>query len=123
MAKLRISGAAAAGVLLLLLTGCSVTVPVAVVTARGEVLTGSNRAPVFGAGTFEVGNARLQCTGQYDPAPGSQTVAIAARCSDGTAGVGQAVRDSALSGGGKIQMSDGTEARFVFGAAARALAP
>ncbi len=47
--------------------------PVAVMTHRGEVLTGEAVTTATG-GSFAVTNARLQCTGTYDPAPGQQSL-------------------------------------------------
>jgi hypothetical protein len=105
----------------LALGGCSVTAPVAIVTSRGETLKGSATSDLFAGGSFEAENARVRCTGKYDISSGSRTVSIAARCTDGSSGVGRAIRDTATSGSGKIQMNDGTEAMFVFGAAADAI--
>jgi len=41
-------------------------------------------------------------------------------CTDGRRGIVTAPRDSALSGDGKVRLSDGTEADFIFGEAAHA---
>jgi hypothetical protein len=111
------AAAAPAFAFAVLLGACSVTGPVAVITPRGDVLRGTTTSTLSG-GDFTVSNGSLQCHGNFDPAPGSRTVSVAASCSDGRVGIGRAVRDSPLSGIGKIQMNDGTEATFVFGAAA-----
>jgi hypothetical protein len=116
---MRVLGLFAASAVVLL-TGCSVTVPVAVVGQHGEVLTGTATTAMTG-GSFEASNGKVSCSGSFDPSGGSRTVSLATTCSDGRAGVGQAYRDTATSGSGKIKMNDGTEASFVFGSAATAL--
>lgn len=40
-------------------------------------------------------------------------------CNDGRTGIAMATNDTALSGGGKVRLSDGMEADFIFGEAAR----
>jgi hypothetical protein len=95
--------------------GCSVTVPVAIVTSRGETLHGTATSDLFAGGSFEAASDRVHCTGNFDVSSGSQTVSLAAHCSDGATGIGQAVRDTPSAGSGRIQMNDGTQARFIFG--------
>lgn len=97
--------------------GCSASGPVAVIAPGGQVLRGMTTSSLAG-GDFTVSAPGLSCTGQFDPAPGSRTVSITARCTDGRVGIGRALRDSPQSGSGTITMNDGSEAKFVFGAAA-----
>ena len=103
------------------LAACSVSVPVAVITSSGDVLHGVNNASLS-TGEFDVsGNVRgkpITCHGSYDPSAHGPTISVTTTCSDGRKGIGRAVRDSLTSGSGKIQMNDGTEALFVYGAAA-----
>ena len=103
-----------------LLSACSITAPVAVVSSKGEVLKGTASSSLI-SGTFEVTNGSLNCAGTYDPSPGSRLVSLAVKCSDGRAGVGQAIRDTSVSGSGIVNMNDGTKATFIFGQGANAL--
>jgi hypothetical protein len=96
------------------LSACSITAPVAVVRSKGEVLKGTATSTLT-SGTFEVTNGQLNCAGNYDPSSGSRSVSLAVKCSDGRAGVGQAIRDTAVSGSGIVNMNDGTKATFIFG--------
>jgi hypothetical protein len=100
-----------------LVSGCAVTGPVAVITPTGEILRGTTTSSLAG-GDFAVAGVTLRCSGTFDPSPGSPTVSVTAKCSDGRVGIGRALRDGARSGSGKIRMNDGSEASFVFGAAA-----
>lgn len=100
------------------LAGCSTTVPVMVVTNDGKTLRGSSTTTLTG-GNFAVSDGALSCNGGFDPSPGSRSVSVAVKCSDGRSGVGTAYRDTNTAGSGEIAMNDGTQARFVFGAAAR----
>ena len=102
------------------LSACAITAPVAVVSSSGEVLKGTATSSLT-SGTFEVTNGRLNCTGTYDPSPGSKLVSVAVKCSDGRSGVGRAIRDMELSGSGIVNMNDGTKATFIFGQGANAL--
>ena len=102
------------------LTGCAVIEPVAVIASNGEVMKGVATASPLG-GSFTVADARATCSGTYDALTQSPTVSFAAKCSDGRTGVGGALRDSAISGSGTMQMSDGTTARFVYGPGAAGL--
>jgi len=95
--------------------------PVAVMTQSGDVFSGQAVTTATG-GSFSVSNGRVQCTGTYDPSPGQQTLTVGARCSDGRSGIGTAVRETPASGRGTIRMSDGSQATFVFGGPAAALA-
>jgi len=103
-----------------LLAGCSATLPVAVIAPDGSVLRGLNTFSL-GSGTFSVSKASLECHGSYDATAHGPTISIAAICSDGRRGIGRAVRDGPFSGSGKITMTDGSVATFVYGAAAEGL--
>ena len=103
----------------LILPACSVTAPVAVIGANGEIMRGTTTADLFG-GTFEASNARATCKGTYDANP-SDNVSFAVVCTDGRRGIGTAKRETASTGSGEITMTDGTKARFVYGETARNL--
>lgn len=102
------------------LQACAVTVPVAVIGSRGEVLKGASTTRLT-EGTFQASNATLSCSGTYDPQAGGRHVSVAVKCSDGRAGVGTAFRDTGSSGSGVINMNDGSKATFIFGSGAAAL--
>jgi hypothetical protein len=99
-------------------SGCATTVPVAVITHDGHILRGENTASLS-SGTFSVTDGKLSCTGSYDPLNESRTITMTVSCNDRRTGIAIATRDSALSGGGKVTLSDGTEGTFIFGDAAR----
>jgi hypothetical protein len=61
--KMRVLGIVALGAAL---GGCSVTVPVAVITAKGQVLRGATTASLT-EGTFQATDGKLTCSGTYDP--------------------------------------------------------
>ena len=100
------------------LAGCSMTIPVAVIGQNGMILRGENTVSLTG-GSFSVTNGRLTCTGSYNAYNSSPTITIPIVCNDGRTGIAMATRDSSYSGGGKVRLSDGTEADFIFGEAAR----
>ena len=105
------------------LAGCSVTVPVAVMTQHGDVLVGTVTATTM-AGTFNVTNGALRCAGSYDPWEMNPALPISTLCSDGRQGFGAVVRDaSMMAGQGTIRMSDGETADIVFGPAAGVMQP
>jgi hypothetical protein len=105
------------GIMTLFLASCAMTVPVAVITHDGHILRGENEASLA-AGTFTVTDGKLTCTGSYNPLNESRTITVTVSCSDGRTGIAIATRDSAISGGGKVTLSDGSEATFIFGPAA-----
>jgi hypothetical protein len=102
----------------MLLIGCSVTVPVAVIGQHGEIMRGTSTASLSG-GSFSVTDGKVTCSGSYNALNESQTITIPVLCTGGRRGIVIATRDSAESGGGKVRLSDGTEADFIFGEAAR----
>jgi hypothetical protein len=100
--------------------GCAttpITVPVAVITG-GHILRGENTASLSSA-SFSVTDGKLTCVGSYDPLNTSRTITVAVTCNDGRTGIAIATRDSPISGGGKVTLSDGSEGTFIFGDAAR----
>jgi hypothetical protein len=102
------------------LSGCAIsplTVPVAVITADGHVLRGENTASLTEA-TFSATDGKLTCTGSYNPLNSSVTITVTVACNDGRTGIAIATRDSPTSGGGKVTLSDSSEATFIFGSAA-----
>lgn len=104
-----------AGLLAAALSGCGITVPVAVMHSSGEVMRGQATASMLMGSTFTVSDDRATCTGTFDGVTVARTVSFAAHCTDGRTGLGSALRDTPASGSGTMQMSDGTTARFVFG--------
>jgi hypothetical protein len=100
------------------LSGCATTIPVAVIGQHGEILRGTNTFSIEG-GSFSVTDGRLTCSGSYNALIESKTLTIPVICSDGRTGIATATRDTRMSGGGKIRLSDGMEADFIFGEAAR----
>jgi hypothetical protein len=112
LAKLAIVGCA------VIVAGCSVTVPVAVIGQNGQILRGENTASLSG-GTFSVTDGHLTCSGSYNALNEAPTITMPVLCSDGRTGIVTATRDSPTSGGGKVRLSDGTVADFIFGEAAR----
>jgi hypothetical protein len=101
-----------------LLVGCSTTVPVAVIGQHGEIMRGTSTAGLSG-GSFSVTDGKVTCSGSYNALNESPTITIPVLCTDGRRGIVTATRDSPMSGGGKVRLSDGTEADFIFGEAAR----
>jgi hypothetical protein len=107
-----------------ILSGCSVTEPVAVVSSgvQGGVMRGTTTAGMLGDGSFSVSNGSLSCGGSYNSLNMSPTISIPVLCSDGRKGIISATRDnSGLSGGGHFTLTDGTTGDFMFGAAAARL--
>jgi|SRR5260221_4047126 len=108
------------------LAGCTVKEPVAVIAPDGEILRGTASSMFvyeeFAVrDDFAVRGRALECRGLFDRALENPTVSITAGCSDGRSGLGRAFRDNAASGSGKIQLNDGSEARFLYGEAARGI--
>jgi hypothetical protein len=99
----------------------SVTEPVAVVSGgiAGGILRGTSTASADGSGTFSVSNGKITCGGSYNSLDQSVTITIPVLCSDGRKGIVIDTRDeSGVSGGGTLQLNDGTTGSFIFGAAA-----
>lgn len=118
MLKVPLLGIIAAAALCL--AGCSVTVPVAVIGKNGQILRGTSTASLQG-GTFEATDGKLTCSGTYDALSQSVTLNAKVICSDGRSGFVIATRDrGGQSGSGRVRLSDGSEADFVFGNAAAA---
>ena len=103
------------------LFGCanSLSIPVAVI-ADGHIMRGENTINGVDA-SFSVTDGKLTCVGSYNPLNNSPTITIAVTCNDGRKGIAIATRDSPVSGGGKVTLSDGKEGTFVFGDAAKKL--
>jgi hypothetical protein len=100
-----------------LLTGCTTTIPVAVI-GKNIILRGENTFGVSG-GSFSVTDGNLTCTGSYNALNQAATITIPILCSDGRTGIAMSTRDSAHSGGGKVRLTDGSEWDFIFGEGAR----
>ena len=101
-----------------LILGCSMTIPVAVIGQHGEILRGTNTVSLSG-GSFSVTDGKITCSGSYNALNDSPTITMPVICTDGRTGIVIATRDSPTSGGGKVRLSDGTEADFIFGEAAK----
>jgi hypothetical protein len=101
----------------IVLSGCAMTVPVSVIGQRSGILRGENKVSLTEA-SFSVTNGKLTCAGSYNPLNHSRTITVTLVCSDGRTGIAIATRDSAVSGGGKVTLSDGEEGTFIFGEAA-----
>jgi hypothetical protein len=113
--------AALCAALTTLLAGCSVTRPVAVIGAKGQVPRGTVTASMSGGSPFSVTDGKLTCAGSYDAWDVSQTIAMAVQCNDGRNGIITATRQrDGLNGSGRVRLNDGMEADFVFGDAAAA---
>jgi hypothetical protein len=107
----------------LVLAGCAITEPVAVVSKGipGGIMRGTTTASL-GGGSFSVSNETLTCGGDYNALDTSLTISIPVLCSDGRKGIVTATRDySGMSGGGHFTLNDGTTGDFMFGAAAARL--
>jgi hypothetical protein len=104
--------------LMALLSACAITQPVAVIDQKGHIMRGTATASLTG-GSFQVTNGKDTCAGSYDSLDESTTISMPVLCSDGRKGIVTATRDnSGQSGSGRVRMSDGTEADFIFGPAA-----
>ena len=106
-----------------LLSGCSdITVPVAALGEKGEVMKGTAIAKMNGDGQIVVTGPYGNCTGNYNSLDMSLTIPISLLCDDGTRALGSATRTaSGLSGSGTMRDSKGREWRFVFGENATSL--
>ncbi len=104
------------------LASCAMTVPVAVISGKGDVMRGTSTAAMSG-GSFQVAGKlngkTVKCSGTYDAFDTSVTISMPVRCSDGRKGFVIATRQaSGIDGSGRVRLTDGTEADFVFGRAA-----
>jgi hypothetical protein len=101
-----------------LVSGYSTTVPVAVIGAKGQILRGTATAAVSG-GSFSVTDGKLTCAGSYNALDMGVTISMPVQCNDGRKGIITATRNSdGMSGAGRVRLSDGMEADFIFGDAA-----
>ena len=109
-------------VMLLAVSACSNTIPVAVIGEDGRVLTGSNTYSLS-EGSFDVTDGSLTCGGSYNPLAQSVTISMPVTCSDGSKGIVRATRDSSDSGSGTFILNDGYKGDFIFGSAAANFSP
>lgn len=104
------------------LASCAMTVPVAVISGKGDVMRGTSTAAMSG-GSFQV-SGKLKgkmatCAGTYDAFDTSVTISMPVHCSDGRKGFVMATRNiNSIGGSGRVRLTDGTEADFIFGPAA-----
>jgi len=106
------------------LASCALTVPVAVISGKGDVMRGTSTAAMSG-GSFQVAGKlkgkTVKCAGTYDSFDASVTISMPVQCSDGRKGFVIATRQAnGIDGSGRVRLTDGTEADFVFGRAAAA---
>ena len=122
---MKISGFVIVAISAASLVSCAITVPVAVISGKGDVMRGTSTAKMSG-GSFQVAGRlkgkTVKCSGTYDALDTSVTISMAVHCSDGRKGIVIATRQAnGLDGSGRVRLTDGTEADFVFGRAAAAL--
>lgn len=108
----------------MLLSGCGYTVPVAVISGNGDVMRGTATAALSG-GSFQASGKlkgrETKCSGNYNAMDTSTTISMPVICNNGQKGIVIATRDnSGMSGSGRIRMTDGSEADFIFGNGAAA---
>lgn len=97
-------------------SACDVaTHPVAVVGPSATVYRGTATATLFEGGWFHVTNGGNTCRGQYQPGVSGDTVTFPVSCTNGLTGIGTAVYQTPLQGGGEIVMQDGSRWQFIFG--------
>lgn len=103
-----------------MVAGCSITVPVAGISDKGQILRGTATASASG-GSFQATDGKLTCAGSYDSMDSSSTISMPVHCNDGRKGLVIATRDaSGVSGSGRVRLSDGSDTDFIFGRAAAA---
>ncbi|SON55504.1 hypothetical protein HDIA_1963 [Hartmannibacter diazotrophicus] len=106
-------------VLAVLLGGCSITKPVAVIADNGDILTGTTTVNMA-EGKFQVSGVlkgtQTHCKGTYDPSDLAQTIRTPVTCDNGQVGIVTATREpKGLDGFGTVEMQDGTKADFIWG--------
>lgn len=83
--------------------------------AGGEVFIGRYQSTPFTA-SFQAANADIACRGSYNAFAGSTEAVFDVRCDDGRTGEANIVLDSrGRNGIGRIELSDGTSGRVLFG--------
>lgn len=103
------------------LAACDVTYPVAVVGPGDAVFRGSATDLFLNGGAFQATNGAITCSGRYRPVSAGETSTFPVSCSNGLSGIGTAIFEDGLSGGGVITMQDGTRWQFIFGRGALGL--
>jgi len=102
------------------LGGCSITQPVAVISAKGQIMRGTATASLTG-GSFSATDGKLTCAGSYNALDSSVTISMSVQCNDGRKGIVIATRQAdGLNGSGRVRLTDGSEWDFIFGDAATA---
>jgi predicted small secreted protein len=102
---------------LITVTACSNTIPVAVIGQDGKIFTGSNTYSLS-EGSFSVTNGKITCAGSYNPLVQSSTISMPVTCDDGRKGIVRSIRDTSSSGSGTFVLNDGYRGDFIFGPAA-----
>jgi hypothetical protein len=102
------------------LASCAISKPVTVLLDKGQVMRGTTTVSLSG-GSFSASDSNgLSCSGSYNPYDSTPTIAVKASCNDGRTANIVVKRDTVTGAGGSgtIEMSDGTQGKFLFGAAA-----
>lgn len=69
--------------------------------------------------TGKLAGKETKCAGNYDSLDNSPTISMPVLCDNGKKGIVIATRDaSGMSGSGRVRLTDGTEADFIFGKSA-----
>jgi hypothetical protein len=103
---------------IMVLAGCATELSVPVTGFIGnEPAIGQTTARLSGQGDFTASTLDgLVCSGTYDSLDTSPSITIPATCNDGRTGTLIVARNTMTGGGTAIgRLSDGTEARFVYG--------
>lgn len=91
----------------------------AMIGSNGHVLRGTATAALNGSGTFSVTDGKLTCSGSYNALDKWVTISMPVLCNDGRKGIITATRQlDGLNGSGRLRLSDGSEADFMFETAA-----
>ena len=116
MKKAFVTGTA---ILTLMLGGCAsqFEAPVTGQLANGTMMHGTTTARLQGASDFWAASITgLRCSGTYDAFSSAPTLMVSVVCNDRRKGVLLVTRNASKLGGTATgRLSDGTEARFVFG--------
>jgi len=100
---------------LIIAAACDVVYPVAVVGPTGTVFRGHANAAFLEGGRFQASDGTIFCSGTYRPVQAGETSTFPVQCSNGLSGIGTAIFEDGISGGGVITMQDGSAWRFIFG--------
>lgn len=102
----------------LIMTACTiVSIPITIVGSEGT-MRGTAKAGMKNM-TFHVSNSKTECSGSFDTKSKARTVSMAVECNDDRKGYATMSFDPVThTGEGNIRLSDGYEAKILFGNAA-----